>query len=100
MPQHVTALYLKYLGRAPGASETDYWVAQLGSTATDEDIVTGFAGSVEFILKHSLRSTAVPISWAANCFVLERGSVTGLGRPISSGNSGESLPELESPNPH
>jgi hypothetical protein len=51
--QHVTGLYLKYLGRAPGDTEVNFWVGQYALGVTNEDIITGFASSDEYYQKHS-----------------------------------------------
>jgi hypothetical protein len=47
--QHVMGNYLKYLGRAAGQSEIDYWIDQfVHHGKTNEDVVTGFVSSEEY----------------------------------------------------
>src|SRR5207237_4594788 len=52
--QRVTADYQQYLGRSPSAAEVAGWVSAFESgTKTNEDVVAGFVGSVEYFKKHN-----------------------------------------------
>jgi streptogramin lyase len=49
----VTADYQRYLGRAPSVDEVAYWVDQfVNHGQTNEDLIAGFVGSVEYFYRH------------------------------------------------
>jgi hypothetical protein len=48
----VIAAYQRYLGRAPAASEVNYWVSAMQNGLSDEQVEAGFIGSAEYVGKH------------------------------------------------
>jgi hypothetical protein len=50
----VTADYPQYLGRTPTPAEVTSWVnAFVNGSKTNEDVVAGFVGSVEYFKNHN-----------------------------------------------
>lgn len=45
--------YFTYLGRSASQAEVDYWVARFEHGATNEEIISGFVGSSEYVKLHS-----------------------------------------------